>query len=516
MRILKVTLAILVLGMLVLSWVGCSSASEEAELLENEIITVQRGDLAIEITAVGNLALSHTEDLDFDIFYAEATVAEVLVEEGDTVTQGQLLATLDTSEWEDELSILEDNVTAAERELTAKERDLIQKQINLINAEIDLEEAEDTWLESESAGNKVLRLEQRLEWYLENDPGETEKINDIKEELEWRWNEFFRVASDSDEVTIKEMELELAQAQLEDAQTAIEDAQKALADAREELDEANNQSPEIRATFDGFVTMVNVEGGDEVLTGTVAVQIADPEKFEAEVMVSEMDISQIKLGGEATVQPDALPDLILSAEVTHIWPTATISSGVVNYKVKVEVASLQALMQEQIEAMQKIMDEAAAGIMPEHLKQAIEEGQITQEQAEEMSQQGQKRLDEQLEQMPAMVSEDFQLREGLTVTINLLVDERTDVLLVPNGAVYTEGRQAYVQVVAPDGTIEERTIQTGISDWQYTEVTDGLSESEQVVVPQGMAVTTPSTENTRPPGGGFVPRGVPGGMGVHP
>ena len=454
-RIVNIILTVFILVGLVVLTIGCSSESEEAELTENQIITVQQGDLTIEITAVGNLALSHTEDLDFDLFYTEATVEEVLVEEGDTVEQGQLLATLDTSEWEDELSALEDQVTAAERELTAKERDLIQKRINLINAEIDLEEAGDAWLETVSAGRKVLRLEQRLEWYLENDPEEVEKINEIKQEIEWRWNEFFRVASDSDEVTIKEMELELAQAQLEDAQISIEDAREALEDAQEELDEANSQSPEVRATFDGFVTMVNVEGGDEVLSGTVAVQIADPEKFEAQVLVSEMDIFQVKLGGEATVQIDAMPMLTLPAKVTHISPTATISSGVVNYKVKVEVESLQTFMQEQ------------------------------------------QRPEEQQEQIPAMVSENFQLREGLTVTVSILVEERNDVLLVPNSAIAAQGTENYVQVLK-DGVAESRAIKTGISDWQYTEVIDGLSEGEQVVIPVGTTTTTTTPQQRGP------------------
>ncbi len=452
-RIVNIILTVFILVGLVVLTIGCSSESEEAELTENQIITVQQGDLTIEITAVGNLALSHTEDLDFDLFYTEATVEEVLVEEGDTVEQGQLLATLDTSEWEDELSALEDQVTAAERELTAKERDLIQKRINLINAEIDLEEAGDAWLETVSAGRKVLRLEQRLEWYLENDPEEVEKINEIKQEIEWRWNEFFRVASDSDEVTIKEMELELAQAQLEDAQISIEDAREALEDAQEELDEANSQSPEVRATFDGFVTMVNVEGGDEVLSGTVAVQIADPEKFEAQVLVSEMDIFQVKLGGEATVQIDAMPMLTLPAKVTHISPTATIQSGVVNYEVKVEIESLQAVLQER------------------------QEGQHGQE--------------------LRMLPEDFQLREGLTVTVSILVEERNDVLLVPNSAIATQGTENYVQVLK-DGVAESRAIKTGISDWQYTEVIDGLSEGEQVVIPVGTTTTTTTPQQRGP------------------
>jgi len=54
--------------------------------------------------------------------------------------------------------------------------------------------------------------------------------------------------------------------------------------------------------------------------------------------------------------------------------------------------------------------------------------------------------------------------------------------------------------VSPDGVTEERAIKTGIGNWQFTEVTDGLSEGEKVVVPQGTTVTTPTTQSQRPPG----------------
>ncbi|HUV56768.1 MAG TPA: HlyD family efflux transporter periplasmic adaptor subunit, partial [Dehalococcoidales bacterium] len=326
--------------------------------------------------------------------------------------------------------------------------------VSVINAENALERAEDDWLDTLTAGTRVRRLEERLDWYLENEPGDTEKINDIKDDLDKAWNDFSRTASDSvdaREVTVKEMGVELAQAQLEDAQIAIEDAQKDLEKAQEELDEAKSKSPVITALFDGFITRVNVEGGDEVLTGTVAVQLADPNKFEADILVSEMDILQVKLGGEAWVQVDAMQGLSLPAEVTHISPTATIQSGVVNYEVKVEVQPIEEVMQEQ-------------------------QGQI-----------------------PAAIPENFQLREGLTVTVSIIVDQRNDILLVPNAAITTQGKQTYVQVVLPDGTIEERAIQTGISDWQYTEVTSGLSEGEQVAVPQGTA-TIPTTQQNSPRG----------------
>jgi len=447
-------------GLLAVPVLGCTSEPESA-VSENQVVTVQRGDLTIDITAAGNLALSRTEDLAFDLFYQEGTVEEVLVEEGDTVEEGQVLVKLDTEEWEEQLSALEDKVTDAERGLTANKRDLIQKEINLKNAEAALEKAEDSWLDTVSAGRKVRRLEERLEWYSENDPEEVEKIDEIEEDLEKAWNDFFRVASDSAdarEVAAKEMGVELVQAQLEDAQISIDDAEQDLEDAQQDLEEAKSKSPIITAPFAGFITTVNVEGGDEVLKGTVAVQLADPNEFEADILISEMDIFQVKLGGEAWVQVDAMPGLSLPAEVTHISPTANIQSGVVNYQVKVEIESLEAVIQERQEARQEATQQAMLTIIPK----------------------------------------DFQLREGLTVTVSILVEERNDVLLVPNAAITSSGGRAYVQVVSPDGTTTERAITTGISDWQYTEVTKGLSEGEQVVVPQGTA-TTPATEQQRGP-----------------
>ena len=128
---------------------------------------------------------------------------------------------------------------------------------------------------------------------------------------------------------------------------------------------------------------------------------------------------------------------------------------------------------------------------------------LSDEEAEEMMEQMQQAQAGQQGQVP-MISANFQLREGLTVTVSIIVDERTDVLLVPNGAISTQGGQTYVQVMSADGTIEERAVTTGISDWQYTEVTEGLSEGEQVIVPQGTTATT-TTNQKQPPGGIMIP-----------
>jgi multidrug efflux pump subunit AcrA (membrane-fusion protein) len=295
----------------------------------------------------------------------------------------------------------------------------------------------------------------------------------------------------AEDVALKELQLTLNQSKLEDAK-------KALSDAQEELDEANSKSPIIVALFDGFITMVNVEGGDEVLTGTVAVQLADPNKFEADILVSEMDILQVNLGGEAWVEADAMLGIKLPAEITHISPTAIIQSGVVNYLVKVEIESPQAVMQKQMAERQKVMEEISSEKLPEHLRQAIQSGQITEEQAEDMIKQMQQGQRSPEGQIPTIIPEDFRLKEGLTVTVNILIEERTNVLLVPGNAIERRVMATYVQVMK-DGIIEERAINTGISNWQYTEVTDGLSEGEQVVVSKKTTTTTSEMSQPRGP-----------------
>ena len=264
-RILKITgivIACALVGLVVLL-PGCSEP--ESEVSEGQIVTVQLGDLTIDITAAGNLSLSRTEDLAFEM---AGTVEEVMVEEGDSVEEGDILAKLDTSEWDEQLTNLEMN--------------LVQADINSRNAELALEEAEEPYSDEDidSAEADVDSAELTLEnaeWNLDQaeDLGDEDKIRQYEAEIlraeaslasaEARL-EVMEDGPDSDTVRIKELQLELAE-------TRYDDAEEALA-------EALNSSPEIIATFDGFITAINVEGGDEVLKGTVAVIIADPDEFE--------------------------------------------------------------------------------------------------------------------------------------------------------------------------------------------------------------------------------------------
>ncbi len=412
MRVLKIMLLVFVVCLV--GAVSLSCKAKVAQVPENQTATVQRGDLTIDITGTGNLVFSHKEDIAFEM---AGTVEEVSVKVGDTVETGEVLAKLDTSQWEDQLTTLQNQLTAAQRQVVAKQRALLQTQINLKNAETAVQKAE------------------------------------------------MFTTTDPTDLAIKRLQLQIAQGGLEDAQTAIDDANEAVVKAQKALDEAKALKPTITAPFTGLITMVNVSGGSEVKKGTVAVTLADPTKFEAQVLVSQTDIFQVKIGGDASVQVDAMPTLSLPAKVTYISPTATIQQGVVNYKVTVELQSLQPVLRSQSGQSQRPQLGASSQTLPA-LTQAT------------------------------------QLKEGLSVTISIIIAQRSNVLLVSNRAISRSGKETLVKVLE-NGVAQSRSIKTGLSNGQYSEVTEGLSEGEKVVIPQ----TTTSTSTTSTQGGGipFIP-----------
>ena len=80
---------------------------------------------------------------------------------------------------------------------------------------------------------------------------------------------------------------------------------------------------------------------------------------------------------------------------------------------------------------------------------------------------------------------DPRLRDGQTAHAAVIIDERQNVLSVPNAAVRRQGDMAMVVVVDPNGSQHVVTIQTGIVGPDRTEVLSGLSEGQRVVASPG-------------------------------
>jgi len=197
MKFVKTAIALIIMGSVVLGMFGCGSEDNTAAA-QSQTATVTRGSLTVDITAAGNLALSRTEDLAIDLFYpagTKGTVASVLVEEGDTVSEGDVLVTLDTAEWEDQLKVMKKALDAAQRnvitktglvadaeiQLTTRTRQVTVKQNDVIKAgrlitakELAVRQAE---LNVQSANETLKQINevQRVQ----------DKIDDAEDNLNW-------------------------------------------------------------------------------------------------------------------------------------------------------------------------------------------------------------------------------------------------------------------------------------------------------------------------------------------
>ncbi len=109
--------------LLALCLTGCTGDDEGEEGGEAGPVTVTRGDIVVDVAASGNLAFSTQEDLAFAM---TGTVEDISVEVGDSVAEGQVVAILDTSNWEDQLRALRTSVLSAEIGLEQSEYALEQ------------------------------------------------------------------------------------------------------------------------------------------------------------------------------------------------------------------------------------------------------------------------------------------------------------------------------------------------------------------------------------------------------
>lgn len=67
---------------------------------------------------------------------------------------------------------------------------------------------------------------------------------------------------------------------------------------------------------------------------------------------------------------------------------------------------------------------------------------------------------------------------GYSADVEVILAVRDDVVRVPTSALLEGGR---VLVAGDDGRLEERTIKTGLANWEFTEVLEGLAAGDKVV-----------------------------------
>jgi HlyD family secretion protein len=131
------------------------------------------------------------------------------------------------------------------------------------------------------------------------------------------------------------------------AEAGVAQAEAALASAQ-----LNRQRAELRAPFDGVVSLITVSVGDPANPASrVAIQLIDTKNLRAEVLISDIDIARVQLNQKATINVDAVAGTAYSGTVTFISPIATVVGNARLYTVHVtldQITDLRAGMSARI------------------------------------------------------------------------------------------------------------------------------------------------------------------------
>jgi HlyD family secretion protein len=315
-------------------------------------------------------------DYSWLVFTRPGRVAEILVEEGDEVERGQVLARLGDREQLEAASAaaqfelvdarqalerLERRAglaaSSAEAELREAERSLIEAQQDLDEIDTDeyQEDLDDAWIEVIEARNELRDAREELDDYIHMAEDNENRINaqNVFDEAERsytdRLREYELLRNDLDQARVRaamaeerledahyEFELysegtnrealELALARLENAELQLTAAQAALEDL------------EIHAPFDGRIVEVRINEDEWAGAAIQAILLADYSEWYVETTdLTEMGVVRIERGGRAVVVPDALPEVQMTGEIVKVSDTYLEQRGDILYTVRIRL-----------------------------------------------------------------------------------------------------------------------------------------------------------------------------------
>lgn len=329
---------------------------------------------APSVIAEGRLVPARSEMLAFP---SRGRIGEILVREGEVVSEGQVLVRLaDREQAEAAVAGAQLELTAARQAAEALERtaalahaqawqSLLAAQKKRAEAEraweqLDLDaierEIEDAQAALEDRREDLKDAQQEFDKYkdLAKDNGSRTNAEDRREKAREDLNEAVR-RLDTTRARRDSLRavLDASQAQEADARRAFENTQDgpdkdqtALAHAR--LTNANAQHAaaqaaldrfDLKAPFDGVVVDLQAERQQSVGPETWVVLLADTSTWTIDTTdLTELEVVKISLGDAVTLKADALPDEVVTGTVTEIGSAPKLQGGDVLYTVRVSPA----------------------------------------------------------------------------------------------------------------------------------------------------------------------------------
>ncbi len=259
---------------------------------------------------------------------ASGLVSDVLVKEGDTVTAGQLIATLKS----DQAKTLEAARADASQELTASYQSVRDAQFKLDNFDVPTDFSGMTPSQAvEQMLTKLNAARDAYEPYKYLGPNNNTG-REYKKRLDDAWAKYRKA--------IQWVELESTS---ESAQARLDQAQKDY-DALQDTSLTENTAgvraalanAEVRAPFAGVITTLSLKVGEFAASGQPVITIADMSQWVVKTTdLTEIDVVNIKEGQPVTIKLDAIPGAELKGNVLSIGQTYGENQGDVVYEVTV-------------------------------------------------------------------------------------------------------------------------------------------------------------------------------------
>jgi HlyD family secretion protein len=245
-------------------------------------------------------------------------------------------------------------------------------------------------------------------------------------------------------------------------------AEAALENAQIEMDDAD-----VLAPIDGTILQRDVERGQvissptrDVAGGTVLLTMADLEQVRVRTLVDETDIGRIRPGLTASVSVSAYPDRVFRGSVLKIEPQSETEQNITMFPTLVALENPEGLLKPGMNCEVEIhvsRRERALAIPNAALRTARD-------------------IDAAIEVLGLSPVE---IRKQLGVT-----GQTSEDAAPANDALADASRRLgmsqlagdYIVFVLVEGAPETRWIRTGLSDLDYSEVVEGLSESDTVLI----------------------------------
>jgi multidrug efflux pump subunit AcrA (membrane-fusion protein) len=362
----KLTVLILIL-IAVLALAACNTAPEATPTPK---VTVVSPDAVI---AEGHIVPNDFLYLSFPV---RGKVAEILVENGDTVKEGDVLIRLaDREQAEASLSAAQAELTAAQQAydefirladlshaqawLTLLEAQAARAEAQTTWDELDIDEIDDRIDEAEAEVNDTLDvLEDAQDEFAkyENLSENNASRQDAKDEMdqaEEDYNEAVRVLEET------QREKDIPRATLDQALTTEAEAKRdfentlsgpdaeqlsllenrlASAEAQVAAAEKALSNYDLTAPFDGTVVDVNVSVHEMIGPENWSMLVADFSDWFVETSdLTELEVVKISKGQEAAIVPDALPELEMVGIVDEINQGYYVQGGDISYRVKLSL-----------------------------------------------------------------------------------------------------------------------------------------------------------------------------------